>query len=90
LQTQLWIILPPIHLQFLNPGKKYHCRFYLSYFHYCYHINKAYKNYYHKQKRKLIEENNLLLEIKELENEQQLMRIRNEQLSQDVDSKAES
>jgi outer membrane murein-binding lipoprotein Lpp len=34
-----------------------------------------------------IEENNLLLEIKELENEQQLMRIRNEQLSQDVDSK---
>jgi hypothetical protein len=20
LQTQLWIILPPIHLQFLNPG----------------------------------------------------------------------
>jgi AraC family chitin signaling transcriptional activator len=53
-----------------------------------YHINKAYKNYYHKQKEKLIEENNLLLEIKELENEQQLMRIRNEQLSQDVDSKS--
>jgi hypothetical protein len=38
----------------------------------------------------LIEENNLLLEIKELENEQQLMRIRNEQLSQDVDSKVEN
>jgi ligand-binding sensor domain-containing protein/DNA-binding CsgD family transcriptional regulator len=53
-----------------------------------YHINKSYKNYYHKQKEKLIEENNLLLEIKELENEQQLMRIRNEQLSQDVDSKS--
>jgi len=50
-------------------------------------INKAYKNYYHKQKEKLIEENNLLLEIKELENEQQLMKIRNQQLSQDVDSK---
>ncbi len=50
-------------------------------------INKAYKNYYHKQKEKLIEENNLLLEIKELENEQQLMKIRNEQLSHDVDSK---
>jgi hypothetical protein len=29
-----------------------------------------------------------LLEIKELENEQQMMRIRNEQLSQDVDSKS--
>ena len=35
----------------------------------------------------MIEENNLLLEIKELENEQELMRIRNEQLSQDVDTK---
>jgi DNA-binding CsgD family transcriptional regulator len=53
-----------------------------------YYINEAYKNYYHKQKEKLIEENNLLLEIKELENEQQMMRIRNEQLSQDVDSKS--
>lgn len=52
-----------------------------------YFINKAYKNYYHKQKEKLIEENNLLLEIKELENEQQLMKITNQQLSLDVDSK---
>jgi DNA-binding CsgD family transcriptional regulator len=52
-----------------------------------YFINKAYKNYYHKQKEKLIEENNLLLEIKELENEQQLMKITNQQLSQDVDIK---
>lgn len=51
------------------------------------YINKAYKDYYHKQKDKLIEENNLLLEIKELENEQQLMKIRNEQLLNDVDSK---
>lgn len=52
-----------------------------------YYINKSYKNYYQKQREKLIEENNLLLEIKELENEQQLMRITNEQLSQDVDTK---
>jgi len=37
-------------------------------------IHKAYRNYYQKQKEKLIEENNLLLEIKELENEQQLMK----------------
>ncbi|RTY98406.1 LuxR family transcriptional regulator [Flavobacterium sp. RSP49] len=51
-------------------------------------IHKAYKNYYQKQKEKLIEENNLLLEIKELENEQEVMRIRNEQLSQDVDTKS--
>ncbi|MBP2284567.1 ligand-binding sensor domain-containing protein/DNA-binding CsgD family transcriptional regulator [Flavobacterium sp. CG_23.5] len=50
-------------------------------------IHKTYRNYYQKQKEKLIEENNLLLEIKELENEQELMRIRNEQLSQDVDTK---
>jgi DNA-binding CsgD family transcriptional regulator len=50
-------------------------------------INKAYKNYYNTQREKLIEENNLLLEIKELENSQELMKIRNEQLSQDVDNK---
>jgi len=51
-------------------------------------INKAYGKYYEKQKEKLIEENNLLLEIKELENEQELMMLRNEQLSQDVDTKS--
>jgi len=51
------------------------------------YINKLYKNYYNKQREKLIEENNLLLEIKELENEQQLMKIRNEQLSQDFEAK---
>jgi ligand-binding sensor domain-containing protein/DNA-binding CsgD family transcriptional regulator len=50
-------------------------------------IHKAYNSYYQKQKEKLIEENNLLLEIKELENEQEVMRIRNEQLSQAVDTK---
>jgi len=52
-----------------------------------YYINKAYQNYYHKQKEKLIEENNLLLEIAALENEQQLMKLRNEQLSMDMDAK---
>ncbi|WP_155076834.1 triple tyrosine motif-containing protein [Flavobacterium sp. MC2016-06] len=52
-----------------------------------YFINKAYHNFYRKQEEKLIEENNLLLEIKELENEQQLMKLRNEQLSLDVDNK---
>jgi len=51
-------------------------------------INNAYLKYYQKQREKLIEENNLLLEIKELENEQQLMKLRNEQLSQDVDNKS--
>ena len=52
-----------------------------------YYIHKAYKNYYHKQREKLIEENNRLLEIKELEMEQQKMKLENEQLSQDVDIK---
>ncbi|UPT70702.1 MAG: LuxR family transcriptional regulator [Flavobacterium sp. JAD_PAG50586_2] len=52
-----------------------------------YYINKAYQDYYHKQKEKLIEENNLLLEIAALENEQQLMKLRNEQLSSDMDAK---
>jgi DNA-binding CsgD family transcriptional regulator len=56
---------------------------YLAYF-----INKKYKHYYQRQREKLIEENNLLLEIKELENEQQLMKLRNEQLTKDVDSKS--
>ena len=50
-------------------------------------INKAYQNYYQKQNEKLIEENNLLLEIKELENSQELMKVKNEQLLQDVDTK---
>lgn len=53
-----------------------------------YYINKTYESYYFKQKQKLIEENNLLLEIKELENEQQLMKLRNEQLSIDVNEKS--
>lgn len=52
-----------------------------------YLINRAYKNYYHRQKEKLIEENNRLLEIKELENEQELMRVKNEQLQQEFENK---
>lgn len=51
-------------------------------------IHKAYKSYYKKKEDKLIEENNLLLEIKELENDQQMMRVRNEQLLGDVDAKS--
>lgn len=51
-------------------------------------VHKKYKSYYKEQEEKLIDENNLLLEIKELENQQQLMHLRNEQLSQDVDIKS--
>jgi hypothetical protein len=35
-----------------------------------------YNRYYESKKEKLIEENNLLLEIKELENNQQVMRLK--------------
>ena len=52
-----------------------------------YYIHKAYRNYYHLQREKLIEENNRLLEIKELEIEQQLMKLENEKLIHDVDLK---
>jgi AraC family chitin signaling transcriptional activator len=51
------------------------------------YVNRLYKDYYNSQREKLIEENNLLLEIKELENEQQLMKIKNEQLAQEFDAK---
>ncbi len=52
-----------------------------------YYIHKAYRNFYHLQREKLIEENNRLLEIKELEIEQQLMKLENEKLTLDVDKK---
>jgi AraC family chitin signaling transcriptional activator len=52
-----------------------------------YYIHKAYRSYYHLQREKLIEENNRLLEIKELEIEQQLMKLENEKLILDVDMK---
>jgi AraC family chitin signaling transcriptional activator len=51
-------------------------------------IHKAYMSNYQKKEDKLIEENNRLLEIKELENEHEIMRVRNEQLSLDVDTKS--
>ncbi|MBF6609223.1 MAG: LuxR family transcriptional regulator [Flavobacterium sp.] len=50
-------------------------------------IHRRSQKHYLKKEQKLIEENNLLLEIKELENEQQLMKLKNEQLSHDMDSK---
>ena len=52
-----------------------------------FYINRAYEKYYQNQKQKLIDENNRLLEFNALENEKQLMMIRNEELSNDVVSK---
>lgn len=51
------------------------------------YIHKTYKKNYREKEQKLIEENNLLLEIAALENEQQLMKLKNEQLSSDMDNK---
>jgi len=49
--------------------------------------NYLYKLYYRKQRRALVEKAERDLELKELENEQKLMRFRNEALSKDIDSK---
>lgn len=54
----------------------------LSYF-----IHKKYRSYYHLQQEKLIDENNRLLEIKELEIEQQQMKLENAKLTLDVNMK---
>jgi DNA-binding CsgD family transcriptional regulator len=51
------------------------------------YIHRRYKNYYQHKEKKLIEENNLLLEIAALENEQQIMKLKNEQLSSDMNTK---
>jgi len=52
-----------------------------------YYTRKAIRRHYHTQREKLIEENNRLLEIKELELEQQMMKLENEKLALDVDMK---
>lgn len=51
------------------------------------YIHRKYKKYYQNKEQKLIEENNFLLEIASLENEQQIMKLKNEQLSSDMDIK---
>lgn len=50
-------------------------------------LNSMYKKYYKKQKEKLIKENKEKLAIRELEAKQEIMKIKNEQLEADVDSK---
>lgn len=52
-----------------------------------YYVHKLYTEYHEKKHQKIIAENNILLELKELENEQKIMKIKNEQLIQDVDKK---
>ncbi len=52
-----------------------------------YYIHKFYTIYHEKRHQKIIAENNILLELKEMENEQHIMKIKNEQLTIDVDKK---
>lgn len=52
-----------------------------------YYINRVYYNFHENKHEKIIAENNLLLELKELESAQEIMKIKNEQLSETVDKK---
>ncbi|GAA3508409.1 triple tyrosine motif-containing protein [Aquimarina addita] len=49
--------------------------------------HRAYKRYYTRQKQKLVEDNKKQLELKELESEREIMRLNNEKLLQDIESK---
>lgn len=53
-----------------------------------YYINKLYTEFHNKRHQKIIVENNLLLELKEMEIQKEIMKIKNEQLSIDVDKKS--
>jgi DNA-binding CsgD family transcriptional regulator len=53
-----------------------------------YYVHKFYTIFHEKRHQRIIAENNILLELKELENDQKIMKIKNEQLTQDVDKKS--
>ena len=50
-------------------------------------MHNVYKRYYRKQRERLIRQSQRELDLKELENKQQLMRFNNEKLRQDIESK---
>jgi len=50
-------------------------------------IHRGYIRYYNKQRIKLIEDNRKKLELTELGNEQELMKLRNDKLRQDIENK---
>lgn len=50
-------------------------------------LHSVYRRYYRKQREKLLQKTTRELELKELENQQQLMRFNNEKLRQDIESK---
>ena len=51
-------------------------------------IHKLYQRYYNKQKQKLIEKKQRLFAIAQLENEQEIMKLKNEKLQNDIESKS--
>ncbi|TYA84329.1 triple tyrosine motif-containing protein [Seonamhaeicola marinus] len=51
-------------------------------------VHAFYRRYYKKQRERLMRKTERELELKELENKQQLMRFNNEKLRQDIDSKS--
>jgi DNA-binding CsgD family transcriptional regulator len=51
-------------------------------------IHTLYKRYYNKQKQKLLEKKQRVFAITQLENEQEIMKLKNEKLQQDVESKS--
>lgn len=52
-----------------------------------FYTNKFYNIYHNKKHDKIILENNLLLELKELENQKEIMKFQNEKLSEEVENK---
>lgn len=52
-----------------------------------FYTNKFYNLYHNKKHQKIIAENNLLLELKELENQKELMKFQNEKLNEFVEMK---
>lgn len=50
-------------------------------------IHRTYKRYYNRQKRKLIEENQKNLELTRLASEQEIIKLKNQQLKKDIEGK---
>ena len=77
-----FVILPPWYLSY-TAKVAYVVLFLII----IYVVNRQYQRYYKKQQLKLIEQNRKELELKELENEQMVMRLNTEALEQSIENK---
>ncbi|MBQ0735573.1 helix-turn-helix and ligand-binding sensor domain-containing protein [Aquimarina celericrescens] len=50
-------------------------------------VHRAYKNYYRKKEKKIIDDNQKQMNLKQLEIDQEIMRLKNEKLIQDIENK---